>query len=55
MAQGAAPSMQRFWREIAAVTAAKALALAALYLLFFAAPPPPVDSGDHLFTAETRQ
>ena len=38
-----------FWREIAAVLAAKAVALIVIYLLFFAAPASMPDLGIHLF------
>jgi hypothetical protein len=38
-----------YWREIAAVLAAKAVALALIYLLFFGAPMSVADLGAHLF------
>jgi hypothetical protein len=38
-----------YWGEIAAVLAAKAVALALLYLLFFATPASAPDLGAHLF------
>jgi hypothetical protein len=37
-----------YWSEIAAVLAAKTLALALLYFLFFSTPTPAVDVGGHL-------
>jgi hypothetical protein len=55
MAQAAAPSVRRLWQEIAFATAAKFLALAALYLCFFAVSEPAADPGDHLFKAEIQQ
>ncbi len=39
---------RRFWLEIAAVLAAKMIALTALYLIFFSAPPQP-DVPGHIF------
>jgi hypothetical protein len=44
------PAVPRtYWHEIAVILAAKAVALALIYLLFFAAPAPVPALGDHLF------
>ncbi len=40
---------RRYWVEIAAVLAVKAVALTALYLVFFSAPRSPPDAPGHLF------
>jgi hypothetical protein len=53
MAESKARLMRRFWREIAIVLAAKAVALAAIYFLFFASPPP-YDIAGELFTTDHR-
>ncbi len=42
---------RRFWVEITAILAAKAVALTALYLIFFSTPPQP-DVAGHLFHVE---
>ena len=47
---GSAPRV--FWYEIAAVLAAKVIALSLIYLLFFASPPVVPDAGRHLFARE---
>ena len=39
----------RFWRELAAVLAAKAVLLTILYFAFFSGPAPAIDVGAHLF------
>jgi hypothetical protein len=47
-AMGAHPP-RRFWLEMAAVLAAKAIALTALYLCFFSTPADVPDAPAHLF------
>jgi len=44
---------RRFWIEIAAVLAAKAVALTALYLIFFYPSPEPPDVPAHVFQIES--
>jgi hypothetical protein len=44
-----------YWHEIAVILAAKAVALALIYLLFFAAPAPVPALGDHLFYQGSRK
>ncbi len=41
----------RFWREVAAVLAAKAILLAVLYFAFFSHRSPVSDIAQHLFAA----
>ncbi len=59
MAGSASSEPRAFWRtywsEIAAVLAAKALALVLLYFLFFSAPAPTLDIGGHVFAQAGRQ
>ena len=49
MIHGTTGVPRAYWREIAAVLAAKAVALTLIYLLFFAAPMSVPDLGAHLF------
>jgi len=52
VARGRLQPGSQFWREIAIVLAAKAMALALIYVLFFAAPPPHADIGERFFNAD---
>jgi hypothetical protein len=54
MARRKAVSTRRLRHEITLALIAKAVALAALYLLFFVPPPAP-DLTSHLFTTEQRR
>ena len=43
---------RRLWIEIAAILAAKAVVLTAIYLAFFSAPASPPDVPSHVFSVE---
>jgi hypothetical protein len=55
MIHGPRAVSRTYWREIAVILSAKAVALALLYLLFFAAPAPVPALGDHIFHQGSRK